>query len=89
MRDDDRQLRPDLIVRLPGGKQVVVDAKAPLQSFLDAYEATDEHQRDAHLAVARPAAARARAQAVGQELLVAVRPTRRTSCCCSCPASTS
>jgi len=49
VRDDDRQLRPDLIVRLPGGKQVVVDAKAPLQSFLDAYESTDEHQRDAHL----------------------------------------
>src|SRR3954452_22850442 len=50
VRDDDRQLRPDLIVRLPGGKQVVVDAKAPLQSFLDAYEAADEQQRDAHLA---------------------------------------
>ena len=49
VRDDDRQLRPDLIVRLPGGKQVVVDAKAPLQSFLDAYEAPDEHQRAAHL----------------------------------------
>jgi DNA recombination protein RmuC len=50
VRDDDRQLRPDLIVRLPGGKQVVVDAKAPLQSFLDAYESSDEQQRDAHLA---------------------------------------
>src|SRR4029079_2362660 len=47
---DDRQLRPDLIVRLPGGKQVVVDAKAPLQSFLDAYEAADDQQREAHLA---------------------------------------
>jgi DNA recombination protein RmuC len=46
---DDRVLRPDLIVRLPGGKQVVVDAKAPLQSFLDAYEAADDGQRDAHL----------------------------------------
>jgi DNA recombination protein RmuC len=50
VRDDDRQLRPDLIVRLPGGKQVVVDAKAPLQSFLDAYEAADDQQREAHLA---------------------------------------
>jgi DNA recombination protein RmuC len=46
---DERMLRPDLIVRLPGGKQVVVDAKAPLQSFLDAYEAPDDEQRDAHL----------------------------------------
>jgi DNA recombination protein RmuC len=46
---DEGMLRPDLIVRLPGGKQVVVDAKAPLQSFLDAYEATDDEQRAAHL----------------------------------------
>jgi len=49
VQGDDRVLRPDLIVRLPGGKQVVVDAKAPLQSFLDAYEAPDDDQRDAHL----------------------------------------
>ncbi|MDX6593097.1 MAG: recombination protein RmuC [Gaiellales bacterium] len=49
VHDDGRMLRPDLIVRLPGGKQVVVDAKAPLQSFLDAYEATDDDQRAAHL----------------------------------------
>lgn len=48
--DDGGLLRPDLIVRLPGGKQVVVDAKAPLQAFLDAYEASDETTRTERLA---------------------------------------
>lgn len=47
---EDGLLRPDLIVRLPGGKQVVVDAKAPLHAFLDAYEARDETTRTARLA---------------------------------------
>src|SRR5581483_5820874 len=42
-------LRPDLIVKLPGGKQVVVDAKAPLQGVLDAYQARDEQEREQHL----------------------------------------
>jgi DNA recombination protein RmuC len=42
-------LRPDLVVRLPGGKQVVIDAKAPLQSFLDACEASGEEARQRHL----------------------------------------
>jgi DNA recombination protein RmuC len=46
---DGQTLRPDLIINLPGGKHVVVDAKAPLTAFLDAYEATDEDQRAAHL----------------------------------------
>lgn len=46
---DDSPLRPDLVVRLPGGKQVVVDAKAPLQGVLDAYQARDEEEREAHL----------------------------------------
>ncbi|MGO9821369.1 MAG: DNA recombination protein RmuC [Solirubrobacteraceae bacterium] len=46
---DETTLRPDLIVRLPGGKQVVVDAKAPLQGVLDAYQARDEPEREAHL----------------------------------------
>jgi DNA recombination protein RmuC len=46
---DDSVLRPDLIVRLPGGKHVIVDAKAPLQGILDAYEARDEEEREQHL----------------------------------------
>jgi DNA recombination protein RmuC len=46
---DESALRPDLVVRLPGGKQVLVDAKAPLQGVLDAYEARDEDERQRHL----------------------------------------
>ncbi len=42
-------LRPDLVVNLPGRKQVVVDAKAPLQGVLDAYQARDEQERERHL----------------------------------------
>ena len=42
---DEQTLRPDMVVNLPGGKHVVVDAKAPLQGILDAYEAPDEQAR--------------------------------------------
>jgi len=44
------RLRPDLIVKLPGGKNVVVDAKTPLQAYLEAIEATDDDVRRAKLA---------------------------------------
>jgi DNA recombination protein RmuC len=46
----DRVLRPDLVVHLAGGKQVVVDAKVPLDAFLDATGADSDEERDAHLA---------------------------------------
>ncbi len=45
------KLRPDMVVTLPGARQVVVDAKVPLQAFLDANDATDEGDRKAHLVV--------------------------------------
>jgi DNA recombination protein RmuC len=46
---DSGRMRPDLIVRLPGGKQVVVDAKAPLEAYLNAVEAPDEAKRELEL----------------------------------------
>ncbi len=42
-------VRPDLLVRLHGGRTVVVDAKAPFDAYLSAMEARDERTRDAHL----------------------------------------
>ena len=42
-------LRPDLIVHLPGGKRLVVDAKVPLTSYLEAQEATDDALRERKL----------------------------------------
>lgn len=38
--------RPDMLVRLPAGKTVVVDVKTPIDAFLDAVAAEDEHRRD-------------------------------------------
>jgi len=46
----DGVLRPDMLVRLPGGKVVVVDAKVPLDAYLAALEATAEQDRETHIA---------------------------------------
>jgi DNA recombination protein RmuC len=46
---EDGRLRPDLLVRLPGRKNIVVDAKAPLSAYLDAVEAKDDETRAARL----------------------------------------
>jgi len=42
---DDRKMRPDVLIRLPGGKHVVIDAKVPLDAYLRALEAPDETSR--------------------------------------------
>jgi DNA recombination protein RmuC len=43
-------LRPDMLVRLPGGKLVVVDSKVPLDAYLSALESTSEDDRELHTA---------------------------------------
>ena len=47
---DNGRLRPDMVVRLPGNKIIVVDAKAPLSAYLEAIEKSEEHERDVLLA---------------------------------------
>jgi DNA recombination protein RmuC len=46
---EDGRLRPDMIIRLPGDKNIVIDAKAPLQAYLEALEAPDDETRLAKL----------------------------------------
>jgi DNA recombination protein RmuC len=45
---DGRMHRPDLVVKLPGGKHIVIDAKVALDAYLDSLEAQDEQSRQAH-----------------------------------------
>src|SRR5258706_1986272 len=47
--DDGKMLRPDMVVRLPGGRTIVVDAKAPISAYLDAHEANDDEVRRAKI----------------------------------------
>jgi len=47
---EDGAMRPDMIVRMPGGREIVVDVKTPLDAYLSAVEATDEKEREVHLA---------------------------------------
>jgi DNA recombination protein RmuC len=43
-------LRPDMLVKLPGGKLIVVDSKVPLDAYLAALECEDDGEREAHTA---------------------------------------
>ncbi len=47
--NDDGRMRPDLRVQLPGGKNIIVDAKVPLQAYLEALEAPSEEARQEKL----------------------------------------
>lgn len=49
MTGQDAALRPDMIVHLPGGKTIVIDAKTPLDAWLEANESTDDTALHRHL----------------------------------------
>ncbi|MGL5264446.1 MAG: DNA recombination protein RmuC [Candidatus Rhabdochlamydia sp.] len=46
---EETSVRPDLLVRLPGGKQIVIDAKVPLEAYLEAMYNPDEKLKEAKL----------------------------------------
>lgn len=47
--DDDKVFRPDVIINLPGGREIVVDSKVSINDYLKAVEAADPEQRKVHL----------------------------------------
>ena len=63
---EDGRLRPDVIVRLPGGRKLIIDAKCSLNAFLDANDETDDTARTAHLK-AHAASIRNHAQQLGSK----------------------
>lgn len=63
---EDGRLRPDVIVRLPGGRRLIIDAKCSFNAYMDASEEVDETARLAFLK-AHAAALRTHANQLGQK----------------------
>jgi DNA recombination protein RmuC len=75
-------VRPDVVVHLPGGKHVVVDAKAPLAAFLEASEAADDAGRQAAAATAHARALRGHVDALAaKEYWTAFDPSPQLVVC--------
>ena len=49
VKSDEGMLRPDMVVRLPGGRDIIIDAKTPLDAYLNAIDAAEPAQRDIEL----------------------------------------
>ncbi len=89
VRLDDGARRPDLVVHLVGGRRVVVDAKVPLDAYLDATSTDDEDEREHHLRRHVAPAAHPRRPARVQAVLALAAGAARSSSCCSCRPSPS
>jgi len=63
---EDGRLRPDVVVNLPGGRKLIIDAKCSLNAYLDASEEVDDEARRAHLK-AHAGAIRNHAQQLGSK----------------------
>jgi DNA recombination protein RmuC len=63
---EDGKLRPDVVVRLPGGRQLIIDAKCSLNAYLDACDEVDEDKRAACFR-SHVASIRAHAQQLGSK----------------------
>ena len=74
-------LRPDMVVHLPGGGEVVIDSKVPLDAFLNFTEAQNEEDRKGFPHQARPAVADAHRPAGQEGVLEAVRRLARVRDC--------
>ena len=64
--DEGGRLRPDVILRVPGGQSLVIDAKVSLNSYQDAFGAVDEAERAVHL-TAHAAAIKNHVNALGNK----------------------
>ena len=73
IQTSDGALRPDMLVKLPGEKLVVVDSKVPLDAYLSSLEAERDDEREAHAAPPLPPDTRAHRQARLEGLPASVR----------------
>ena len=86
-RGEDGRVRPDLIVQLPGGKQVIVDAKTPLAAYLDAHRGAGRRRRGSAARAPRAAQCATHMTALGRKAYWDTVPARaRSSWSCSCRA---
>ena len=86
---DGVRIRPDMIVRLPGGRSLVVDAKVPLTAYLDAMGAPDAGRRARPLCNATGNKSPSTSGSYRASNIGASFSPRRSWWCCSCQATTS
>ena len=86
---EEGALRPDLVVHMPDARDLVIDAKTPLDAYLDGARGADRGRRAAWRCAARTAGGDARARTRPPRATGRSSSTAPSSRCCSCPAISS